>query len=142
IGFIVVMREPLTSVRFERGAFSSGSAHRVAALLPFMGVMFLMRAFGTITVYGMLSLRKLRVLLTVLSIEAMVNIALNLLFFRPFGLQGVVLATALAMTFGNVWLGRVFLKSLNNWSFRELAVELRKPLIASVSSVVALAVLF
>jgi putative peptidoglycan lipid II flippase len=142
IGFIVVMREPLTSVWFERGAFSSGSARVVSSLLPFMGVMFLMRAFGTITVYGLLSLRKLRVLLAVLSVEAMVNIALNLLFFRRLGLQGVVLATALAMTFGNIWLGRILLKSLHDWSARELASELRKPVIASVSSVVALAAFF
>lgn len=142
IGFIVVLREPLTFLWFERGAFSPDSARLVSSLLPFMGVMFLMRAFGTVTVYGLLSLRKLRLLLSVLSVEVTLNICLNALFFPHLGLQGVVFATAISMTIGSLWIGRVLMKSLHDWSLRALAVELRRPLVASLSSVLALAALF
>lgn len=142
IGFVVVLREPLTFLWFERGAFSSASARLVSSLLPFMGVMFLMKALGTITVYGLLSMRKLRILLVALLAESAVNASLDALLFRPLGLPGIALASAIAMTFGNVWLGRVLLRELHDWPFASLAVQLRKPVAATVTSIVTLAVLF
>lgn len=141
IGFIVVLREPLTALWFERGAFSTDSARLVASLLPFMGWMFLMRAFGTVTVYGVLSLGKLGPLLTILAIEALINIGLNAVFFQRFGLQGVVLATAISMTIGNVFIGRLLLRSLH-LPWRSLAADLKKPLASSVCSVLALAAFY
>jgi len=139
IGFLVVLREPLTSLWFERGAFSEESARLVASLLPFMGVMFLMRAFSTVTVYGLLALGKLRFLLSVLSVEVLMNACLNALLFPRLGLRGVVLATAISMTLGSLWIARGLSKSLHV-SFTSFTGELGRPLVASLSSVLSLAV--
>jgi putative peptidoglycan lipid II flippase len=137
VGFLVILRDPLVVLWFQRGEFSPESARLVSSLIPALGLIFVMRAFGTITVYGLLAVRKLRALLTVLTIEVAINVVLNLLL-RPLGLPGVVLATALSMVLSSIWVAALLLESLQGWTLRELAWEVRKPFAASLGSIVFL----
>jgi peptidoglycan biosynthesis protein MviN/MurJ (putative lipid II flippase) len=139
IGFLVVLRGPLVFLWFQRGAFSAEAAGLVSSLIPPLGVMFAMRSFGTITVYALMALRRLRPLLLVLSMEVLANVGLNLLLAGPLGLRGVVLATAMAMVVSGVFVGKILLDALHGWSFRSLLWDLRKPFGASLGSILFLA---
>ena len=68
--FLVVMREPLTVLWFQRGAFSPEAAETVASLIPYLGVMFVCLGLGPVMVFGMLTLNRKAALVGILTAEA------------------------------------------------------------------------
>jgi putative peptidoglycan lipid II flippase len=138
VGFLVVLREPLTVLWLERGAFAPEASAVVSSLIPPLGGIFVMRAFGTILVFGLMSTGRLKPILAILSLEVAANTFLNALVYDAWGLPGIVTATALAMVSANTWLWALFLKTLHRWSFRSLATALRKPIAVSLGSVALL----
>ena len=140
IGFMVVFRESLTVLWLQRGAFSAIDSREVASLIPALAVSFAMRALGTITVFGLLAVRRLRALIAILTLEVVANAALISLLVGPWGLQGIVVATATTMLGSGVALAVVLLRQLEGWSPREFAQSVARPLLATATSVGLLAV--
>jgi putative peptidoglycan lipid II flippase len=92
--FLFLVSEPLTSLLFERGAFSSADAQVVSRVQAFY-VLQLPWYFGGMLAVRLLSaLRMNSVLTKVAAVNFVVNIALNLLFMRWLGVAGIALATA------------------------------------------------
>lgn len=116
VGFLVVLREPLTWLWFRRGAFSDEAAATVASLIPFLAVVFLCKAFAPMVSFGFLSIHRSRLLLGVLVAEAAANVALNAALAPRFGLRGVAAATALATLGANGTLWVLLLRELGEAS--------------------------
>jgi len=116
IGFLVVLRRPLAVLWFERGAFSPESSLVVSSLIPLLGLIFLMKAFGSVMVFSLLSLRRYRELIVVLCLEVLFNTGLNLILVRYLDLLGVVLATAVAMAASSAWLWTRLIRATGGWS--------------------------
>ena len=123
IGFLVVLRRPLVVLWFERGAFSPEASGVVSSLIPLLGLIFLMKAFASVMVFGLLSLRRYRELVLVLFLELLVNTGLNLILARHLGMLGVVLATVLAMTASNAWLWARLVHQAGGWSLSIFLVK-------------------
>jgi putative peptidoglycan lipid II flippase len=138
IGFLVVLREPLTALWLQHGAFSAHDSALVSSLLPALSVSYLMRALGTVTVYGLLILRQLKALLGILVLEVIATTVLNAVMVDPWGLQGVVIATSIARVGANIWLGFILLRALGGWSLRSFGARVWKPLTVSFGSVLVL----
>ena len=138
IGFLFVLREPLTRLWFQRGVFSPDAALLVSSLIPGLSVMFLMRAIGTITVYSLMAVRRLGALLIVLAIEVALNTVLNAVLVGPLQLRGVVIATAIAMVCGNAAMVGLLLHALDRWPARALLARVRKPIAVSGLTVLLL----
>jgi putative peptidoglycan lipid II flippase len=134
VGFLVVLRNPIVDLWFRRGSFSPEAASLVASLIPPLAIIFLLRAFGVIMLFGLLSTRKHKPLLVILFLEVVANTILNSFFVKSMGLQGVVLATALAMLVANLWLWALLLRPLKSWSFQSLGEGVWKPVAVGVAS--------
>jgi N-acetylglucosaminyl-diphospho-decaprenol L-rhamnosyltransferase len=91
IGFMVVLREPLSRVWFQGGAFSAEAASSVASLLPWLAIVYLCRAFSSILVFGLLIVRRTRLLLAWMVVETALNAGLGGLLSRRFGLPGIAM---------------------------------------------------
>ena len=138
VGFLVVFREPLTALWFQREAFSIGASELVSSLIPALAVTFLMKAFGTITVYALLCVRQLKAPVAILLVEVVANTCLNAVLLGPLALRGVVLATAIAMVEGSGYMLARLLKALGEWSLRSLASRIWKPFGVSLCAIALL----
>jgi putative peptidoglycan lipid II flippase len=106
----LVLAEPITRLVYERGAFDAGSTESVADALfwfsfslPFAGAnLLLTRTF--------FSLQRPWIPTALAGATLLVNVAVALALYRPFGVPGIVVATAVAsaaMTLGQArWLRR------------------------------------
>jgi murein biosynthesis integral membrane protein MurJ len=142
VGFLVVMRGPVTTAWFRRGEFSVEAATQVSSLIPFLAVIFLTKAFATVMVFGFLSLHQWRPLVGILLLEVLTNTSLNMILVEAWGLQGIVCATAAAMIGANLWLWARLVKAIGGWSLPSLASATWKPVGVSLCSVFLLRVLY
>jgi putative peptidoglycan lipid II flippase len=110
LGFMVILREPLSRVWFQGGAFSANAASEVAALLPWLAIVYLCRAFSSILVFGLLIVRRTGLLLACMVGETALNVGLGSVLSRTFGLPGIAMISALAMVASNVTLWIVLLR--------------------------------
>lgn len=129
--FLVTLREPITALWFLRGAFRDETSSLVSSLIPALAGIFVLRSFGSILVLGLLAIGKIRLLLGVLALEVAANTCLNAILSPLFGLQGIVVATALAMLASNLWLWLAFVRRLEGWSWRRLLESVRNALLAT-----------
>lgn len=136
IGLLVVLREPLTSLWLQRGAFDERAAAEVSSLLPWLAPVFLCRAFSSVLVFGLLTLRRGGVLLAAVAAEVGVNTALNLWLGQVMGLPGIATATAIAMVASNLFLWRILLAESGAGALLPMLVRARAPLGAVVLAVI------
>ncbi len=116
VGYLLVLRDPITSLWFQRGMFSAESSARVASLVPALAVIFCLKSFATLMVFALLSLHKVKQLLGILALEVITHTALNAILVGPLGLQGIVIAGATAALLSNSWLWFLLLRSMGGWS--------------------------
>lgn len=137
VGFLVTTRGPLVELWFLHGAFPDAAATAVASLLLGLSIIFVTRSFGSIMVFGFLALGSTKRLLLVLMLEVVTNTALNAVLSPRFQLEGIVAATAIAMTAANAYLWRRFLRAVE-WSWRELLGRSARAFAATGTSLVVL----
>jgi putative peptidoglycan lipid II flippase len=140
LGFLVVLREPLARLWFERGAFTGESAALVASLLPALAVVYFCRAFASVLVFGLLITGRVQLLLAGLAVELGLNATLCTVLAPIMGLQGVALASALAMLAVNGWLWSALLRDIGAFEPKRILVHLRPYALAACVSALALEV--
>jgi putative peptidoglycan lipid II flippase len=121
--FLVVMREPLTVLWFQRGAFSPEAAATVASLIPYLGVMFVCLGLGPVMVFGMLTLNRKAALVGILTAEVALNAALCWPLSRAMGVRGIALATTAAMLASNAVLWTIFVRRVGGFSAAAIGVR-------------------
>lgn len=142
IGFMAVLREPLTFVWFRRGEFSSDAALLVSSLLPPLGLILICRSFSSVMVFGLLSLQKTNALMGILFLEVITGAVLSFILVNVMGVKGIVLATALAMMASNAWLWTLLLRRVGKLSFRSFVSQAWKIVAANLMAVVLLEVIY
>jgi len=130
----VVLAEPITRVIYEHGAFGSDSTKQVSEALfwfsfslPFTGLnLLLTRAF--------FSLQKPWIPTAVATGSLLLNVAVSLLLYKPLGIAGPVIATAI---------GSLVMALFQGWYLRKRlgSLELTRTVKMSFSVVVSSAVL-
>lgn len=123
IVFLVVMREPLAVLWFQRGAFSPEAAATVASLIPYLGVMFVCLGLGPVMVFGMLMLGRKALLIGILTAELVLNAALCAPLAAAMGVRGIALATTAAMVVSNVALWTLFVRRMGGFSGAAIATR-------------------
>jgi putative peptidoglycan lipid II flippase len=142
IGFMAVLREPLTFLWFRRGEFSSDAALLVASLLPPLGLILICRSFSSVMVFGLLSLQKTNALMGILFLEVTTGALLSYVLVNVMGVKGIVLATALAMMASNAWLWTLLLKRVGKLTFPSFVSQAWKIVAANLIAVVLLEVIY
>jgi putative peptidoglycan lipid II flippase len=142
IGFMAVLREPLTFLWFRRGEFSSDAALLVASLLPPLGVILICRSFSSVMVFGLLALQKTNALMGIMFLEVVTGAGLTLILTQFLGVKGIVVATALAMTASNLWLWTLLVRRVGKLSFRSFTAQAWKIITANLVAVVLLEVIY
>lgn len=138
IGFLIVLREPLARLWFERGSFLAADSERVAVLLPPLAIIFFCRAFASILVFGLLTVGRHRLLLAGLTGEVVLHALLGVMLSRTLGLQGVVIAAAAAMALTNGALWAALLSDLGGVAVGRLMAISARMLAASAIAVALL----
>jgi putative peptidoglycan lipid II flippase len=91
---LVIFSEPLIATFFQGGAFSRQNAHLVARVQSLLFLQLPFYAIAMIYVTAICSLRRNQILMWGTTISISVNILLNVLFMRIFGLRGIALSTS------------------------------------------------
>ena len=91
---LIIFSEPLIATFFQGGAFSVQDAHLVARVQSLLFLQLPFYAIGMLYVAAIYSLRRNQILMWGTTISISVNVLLNLLFMRIFGLPGIALSTS------------------------------------------------
>jgi putative peptidoglycan lipid II flippase len=91
---LIVFSEPLIKTFLQGGAFTAQDAHLVARVQSLLFLQLPFYAIGILYVTAISSLRRNQILMWGTTISISVNILLNVLFMRIFGLPGIALSTS------------------------------------------------
>ena len=91
---LIIFSEPLIATFFQGGAFSRQDAHLVARVQSLLFLQLPFYAIGMLYVAAINSLRRNQILIWGTTISISVNVLLNFLFMRIFGLPGIALSTS------------------------------------------------
>lgn len=102
---------PITQLLFQRGAFGADETIRVADALRWGSLQFPAAALGVIASSMVVSMGSVRYMCKVSFIALVANIVLDFLLAPPFGLAGILVATALVHTLSTVLLFKKIIQS-------------------------------
>ena len=91
---LIIFSEPLIATFFQGGAFSVEDTHLVARVQSLLFLQLPPYATGILYVTAISSLRRNQILMWGTTISVSLNILLNILFMRIFGLPGIALSTS------------------------------------------------
>jgi len=91
---LIIFSEPLIATFFQGGAFSVQDAHLVARVQSMLFLQLPFYSLAMLYVTAITSLRRNQILMWGTTISISVNILLNFLFMRIFGLPGIALSTS------------------------------------------------
>jgi len=140
IVFLVVMREPLAVLWFQRGAFSPEAAATVASLIPWLGIMFVCLGLAPVMVFGMLMLGRKALLIGILTAELVLNALLCAPLSAAWGVEGIALATTLAMVLSNLLLWTLFVRHMGGFSGAAIATRALRTAAVCTAAAAALVV--
>lgn len=117
--FLVVFSQPLIRLLFEGGAFSAEDSRRVAFTQALLALQIPFFALGILHVRLISSLKANRLLFWGTCISVVVNVVMNLLFMRWFGVAGIALSTSLVYVVSFCYLRRSLLRELSRAEARD-----------------------
>lgn len=95
---LVVLREPIMRLLFERGAFGPAETERAAAALLYYGFGLLSFVWVKISVQGFYAVQNTRTPVIIATGSMFLNILLNAALVGPMGFRGLALATTISFT--------------------------------------------
>jgi putative peptidoglycan lipid II flippase len=95
---LVILREPLVRVLFERGAFNPDDTTRTATALLYYGLGLLSFTWVKVTVSGFYGAQDTKTPVIIATASMFLNILLNCVFVGPFGYAGLAAATTISFT--------------------------------------------
>ena len=130
---VVLIRfsEPLIATFFQGGAFTAQDAHLVAQVQSLLFLQLPFYAIGILYVTAISSLRRNVILMWGTTLSISINILLNLLFMRIFGLPGIALSTSCVYLVAFVYLRFMLMRTLRE---REATEAKAACAVASVAS--------
>lgn len=135
---LIVLREPLVALLFERGLFSRESTQAVAWALLFYTVGLFAHAMIEILARGFYAIHDTRTPLTFSAGGMLLNLVLSFVLMGYLGHGGLALAMSLAATFEALGLLTALYLRLNELDLRELASSSAKTTLASAVMAIVL----
>jgi putative peptidoglycan lipid II flippase len=102
---IIILSYPIIRILLERGAFEAQNTAVTSLLLLMYTIGLLPQCISAILSYVMIAHKDTKTLLFISIITLAIGIGLNFLFIRPFGANGLALATSLGGVFSMCFLG-------------------------------------
>jgi putative peptidoglycan lipid II flippase len=132
--FMFVCREPLTSLAYQHGAFTVNDTRIVAATLVFFAPHVIVQGLWYIVERSMIALGRFGIL----ALSSLCMIAVKMvsaaLLYRPMGVPGIVLSTAICF-FAGLAINYAYLIRLLGWTaLREDAVGIAQTALATIAA--------
>lgn len=100
---LMLLSQPLISLLFERGAFSGEDVLEVASVQTLYLLQVPFYLLGMIFVPLLAALKSTRILMWGTVLSLLLNVLLNILFMRRFGVAGIALSTSVVYLIGFVY---------------------------------------
>jgi len=95
---MLILRGPIVSIAYQRGAFTLQDSRRVAATLIFFGPLVVVHGLWYVLERSMIALGRMRLLTGISVLAIALKIAISAIAYRRLGVPGLVLSTTI--TFG------------------------------------------
>lgn len=130
---VLVLREPLVRIVYERGAFDAAATQETASALLFFSIGIAVFSMRNLISRAFFTLQDTKTPLVLGVVTVGVNIALNLMLVGPLEQGGLALATVVATTLGFV-LGLIAFrrKALGRLTWTPLMISMAKTLVSSL----------
>lgn len=130
---VLVLREPLVRIVYERGAFDAAATHETAWALLFFSLGIAMFTMRDLISRAFFTLQDTKTPLILGVVTVAINVVLNLLLVGPLEQGGLALATVIATTLG-FFLGLIAFrrKKLGRLSWTPLLASVTKTLASSL----------
>lgn len=135
---LMVIREPLIQVVFERGAFDAYATERTAAALWYFSLGLWAVGANTVVTRAYYALNMVRVPLILGLFCAMLNVLFSIALMPIFGHGGLALANSLSAIVNIILLLAVFRRYLSSLDAAQLMIPLVKALAAAAAMAVVL----
>lgn len=116
---LIIFSEPLIATFFQGGAFSRHDAHLVARVQSLLFLQLPFYAIAMLYVAAINSLRRNQILMWGTTISISVNVLLNFLFMRIFGLPGIALSTSCVLLVAFLYLRFMLMLTLKEHEVTE-----------------------
>lgn len=130
IGFII-FSNPIISLFYGRGAFDINAVNLTGTVLIFYSIGMIGIALREILSRFFYSFQDTRTPMNNAAIGMAINVILNILLSRYFGLKGLALATSIAATFTTVLLIISLRKKIGPFGMKQISISFLKILFAS-----------
>lgn len=101
---LILLREPIVRLLFQRGAFSPELAQQTATALFYYGLGLLSFAWVKVSVQGFYAVQNTKTPVIVASASMFLNILLNCALVGPLGYRGLAIATSISFTVNFIFL--------------------------------------
>jgi len=128
---LIVLRQPIVSLLFKRGAFDAEATHLTAYALLYYGIGLWAFAAVRIVVSTFYALQDTKTPVKAAAISVCANIVLGIILMRPLGHGGLALATSLASMLNLALLVRALREKLGALEWRSITASVCKTLICS-----------
>ena len=118
----LILREEVVALILEHGRFGHGDTMAVSAVLFHYGPALVTWAFSYLLIHVAFALRRTALCVGVILVEIAVNIVLDALLVVPMGVNGLALATSVAVTISNLVLWTILGGQLGGGWVRETCV--------------------
>ena len=130
---LIVLREPIVQILFERGAFNPDATHKTAQALLFYAVGLWAFSGVRIVVSTFYALQDTKTPVKVAVVSLLLNIVLSLILMFPMGHGGLALATSLAMAVNLILLIVALKKRLGRIGGRDIVASAMKTIMAAIA---------
>jgi len=110
---LIVFSKPLVQILFQRGAFNNSDTALVSRVQAFYAIQVPFYICGMLFVRFLSAVRRNDFLMYGSAISLILDVALNLLFMRIYGVSGIALSTSLVYVFAFFFLGACTIRFLS-----------------------------
>lgn len=133
---MMAFSNPIIKLAFERNAFTSNDTYVVASLLISYAPSIIFEAFNRILTNSFYSVGDSKTPVAIVVIQQAINIGLNFILAKLFGLYGLAYATSISSMIATVLMTIAFVKKFGGFSFKENIKSVIKILSASILMVI------
>jgi putative peptidoglycan lipid II flippase len=101
---LIVFSEPIVRVLFQRGSFTSSDVQLVAQIQIFFALQIPLRGPGSLVVQLISTARANHILMWGSAVNLIINIVLDYVFMKKFGVAGIALSTTFVYLFSTTYL--------------------------------------
>lgn len=99
--FILLFKEPIVRLLFERGSFASGDTLHVSGLITYFSLVFICSPMGAFLAGAYYSRQETKKATTYSIISSITNVLLNVVLGYLYGIKGLAAASSMAFLVGN-----------------------------------------